>query len=79
MLRRGVSCATMVEILSMLHYEVVEKRQAITDTHRLVSETELRTLTNQIRDEFLENLSRLEFNGLLLTFETDSLHTFVPD
>lgn len=63
MLRRGISCASMVEVLRVVRYTIVEQRQIMTDTDRDVSETELRTLTNQIRDEYLENLARLEFNG----------------
>ena len=67
MLRRGISCAAMVDVLRVLHYTVVEQREVLTDTHRLVSETELRTLTNQVRDEFLKKLSLLEFDGQLLS------------
>ena len=63
MLRRGISCATMVDVFRVFHHSIVSQGQPLTATHRLLSEKEMRTAVNKVRAQFISSLGQLEFNG----------------
>ncbi|KAL5252354.1 hypothetical protein ACHWQZ_G015204 [Mnemiopsis leidyi] len=64
LLRRGVSCATAVDIFRSIHSSIVEKNSPLTSSHRLVTETEMRTIVNRVRKERISQLGQLKFSGL---------------
>ena len=63
MLRRGISCAAMVDVFRVIHHSIVTEKQPLTGSHRLFTETEMRTATNNVREQFISSLGQLEFNG----------------
>ena len=63
MMRRGISCASMVDVFRVIHHSIVTAKEPLTETHRLLTEKEMRAAVNNVREQFIASLGQLEFDG----------------
>ena len=65
MLRRGLSCAAIVDVFGVVHHSIVAEKKPLTEAHRRLTEKDMRALVNRVRQRHITSLGQLEFDGKL--------------
>lgn len=63
MLRRGISCASIADVFRVIHHSIVTAKEPLTETHRRLTEKEIRATVNSVREQCITSLGQLEFDG----------------
>ena len=63
MFRRGVSCATAMDFLTVLYQTVVAGKDPLSELDKIPTERQLRDEVSKVRLEFMDNIGQLHFDG----------------